>query len=508
MGFAYYGRSYKLADPSCGRMGCPFIPKEGGSPGKCTNFPGVMSNREIRQLIQDENITPILNETAMVKYFTYDKGSSWIGYDDKDTFALKQAFANDRCLGGIMIWSIDFDAETGGSGQDDEPGGSNDDNLVWIDPKIWKQPTPTAQCYFPCTLVLPPFPIETSTRIPYPRVTITSSDTVQHTSSVKGTITFPPITVTEVGLRTIVISGGSTSCTTTDGSSSCTTYPPATTELSTSVKLSTTTTWPASTWVDDEHSRKHTTRPKTPEITFPPPSFSIKLPEITIRYGEPSPAAKRCAYAALDCPPASYTNTKTSMVVGPAPEPSNEPAPEPGDVNGPPPDDEGDEGDDEDTFCVLPDPTNDEPTPGSPSTAAPPPPPATTTTPPKNTPNFDKDSDPSCYNKGYKANRGSMITAIDSFCAQMVTASKGKTLGKGVFEPDSSDMSDDKSYIVYHTSFEVLEGCEWGFDEAWCKFELRKPLDKCNTKGENGKQGGTLDGNCIKWKLYAEVKNN
>jgi len=49
-----------------------------------------MSNREIRELIKDENITPILNETAMVKYFTYGE-DSWIGYDDDETYAMKQA---------------------------------------------------------------------------------------------------------------------------------------------------------------------------------------------------------------------------------------------------------------------------------------------------------------------------------------------------------------------------------------------------------------------------------
>jgi chitinase len=70
-------------------MGCPFVAGQGGAPGKCTNSPGVMSNREIRQLIKDQKITPILNETAMVKYFTYG-GDSWIGYDDEETYALKQ----------------------------------------------------------------------------------------------------------------------------------------------------------------------------------------------------------------------------------------------------------------------------------------------------------------------------------------------------------------------------------------------------------------------------------
>ncbi|KAJ9653598.1 hypothetical protein H2201_009128 [Coniosporium apollinis] len=113
LGLAYYGRTYKLSDPACGSMGCGFRPGEGGSPGSCTNFPGVLSNKEIRRLITDGGYTPFLNKTAMVKYFTY-AGDSWVGYDDEETYAMKEAFANDRCLSGIMIWSVDFDASVGG----------------------------------------------------------------------------------------------------------------------------------------------------------------------------------------------------------------------------------------------------------------------------------------------------------------------------------------------------------------------------------------------------------
>ncbi|EMD61573.1 carbohydrate-binding module family 18 protein [Bipolaris sorokiniana ND90Pr] len=112
MGLAYYGRTYTLADPSCGKMGCSFIPDKGGAAGSCTNFPGVLSNREIKRIVKDEGVTPYFNQTAMVKYFTY-QGNSWVGYDDAETYAMKEAFANSYCLGGIMIWSIDFDDETG-----------------------------------------------------------------------------------------------------------------------------------------------------------------------------------------------------------------------------------------------------------------------------------------------------------------------------------------------------------------------------------------------------------
>ncbi|OAG16142.1 glycoside hydrolase, partial [Alternaria alternata] len=110
MGLAYYGRSYKLADASCSKMGCAF--KGPGAAGECTAFEGVLSNREIQSMIEKEGITPYFNQTAMVKYFTY-AGDSWVGYDDDETLTLKELFANSLCLGGLMIWSIDYDAQAG-----------------------------------------------------------------------------------------------------------------------------------------------------------------------------------------------------------------------------------------------------------------------------------------------------------------------------------------------------------------------------------------------------------
>lgn len=52
MGIAYYGRTYQLSDPSCSEMNaCGFVPKKGGAPGQCTNFEGVLSNREIQTML-------------------------------------------------------------------------------------------------------------------------------------------------------------------------------------------------------------------------------------------------------------------------------------------------------------------------------------------------------------------------------------------------------------------------------------------------------------------------
>lgn len=101
LGLAFYGRTYELADPSCASMGCRFKFNKTGAAGECTDFSGVLSNREIQRMIQKNGYKPYFNFTAMVKYFTYDK-INWVGYDDAQTLGMKEAFANSRCLGGLM----------------------------------------------------------------------------------------------------------------------------------------------------------------------------------------------------------------------------------------------------------------------------------------------------------------------------------------------------------------------------------------------------------------------
>jgi GH18 family chitinase len=35
--------------------------------------------------------------------------NQWVSYDDEKTFKIKLNYANERCLGGTMIWSVDQD---------------------------------------------------------------------------------------------------------------------------------------------------------------------------------------------------------------------------------------------------------------------------------------------------------------------------------------------------------------------------------------------------------------
>ncbi|KAL2076239.1 hypothetical protein VTL71DRAFT_1182 [Oculimacula yallundae] len=113
MGIAYYGRTFTAASTDCGVMGCGF-----SGPGRaygCTNFKGVLSNMEIRKMIKETGAEPFLLEGAMVKELVYDT-DQWVAYDDYETIALKERFARKRCLGGTMIWSIDYDSPTSDNG--------------------------------------------------------------------------------------------------------------------------------------------------------------------------------------------------------------------------------------------------------------------------------------------------------------------------------------------------------------------------------------------------------
>lgn len=106
LGLGFYGRSFTLKDPSCNTPFCPF--SGGGNPGDCTQTSGILSNAEIQRLITANDITPILESVAGVKYMSWDS-NQWVSYDDEDTYTLKRNFANGLGLGGTMAWALDLD---------------------------------------------------------------------------------------------------------------------------------------------------------------------------------------------------------------------------------------------------------------------------------------------------------------------------------------------------------------------------------------------------------------
>ncbi|KAF9630004.1 putative glycosyl hydrolases family 18 protein [Lasiodiplodia theobromae] len=106
MGLGFYGRAFQLEDPSCSKPGCRF--KGGATKGACSGESGILSYREIKEIIKTDKLKPYHDKTAGVKYITY-RGDQWVSFDDDDTFKQKKELAADLGLGGFLIWAVDQD---------------------------------------------------------------------------------------------------------------------------------------------------------------------------------------------------------------------------------------------------------------------------------------------------------------------------------------------------------------------------------------------------------------
>ncbi|GME35753.1 Chitin-binding type 1 protein [Neofusicoccum parvum] len=106
MGLGFYGRSFQLENPSCSKPGCRF--KGGATKGACSGEAGILSYREIQEIIKKDKLKPYHDKTAGVKYITYGT-DQWVSFDDADTFKQKKDLAADLGLGGFLIWAVDQD---------------------------------------------------------------------------------------------------------------------------------------------------------------------------------------------------------------------------------------------------------------------------------------------------------------------------------------------------------------------------------------------------------------
>ncbi|EMD70067.1 glycoside hydrolase family 18 protein, partial [Bipolaris sorokiniana ND90Pr] len=105
MSLGFYGRTFTMKDPNCMNTGCEFT--EGAKGGECTGIPGVLSAAEINKII-DNGAKVSHDLEAAAKIFTWD-GNQWASFDDVKTLKIKLDYANQRCLGGTMVWAIDLD---------------------------------------------------------------------------------------------------------------------------------------------------------------------------------------------------------------------------------------------------------------------------------------------------------------------------------------------------------------------------------------------------------------
>jgi hypothetical protein len=101
----------------------------------------------------------------------------------------------------------------GGGGGGSGEGGSGGSGDVYIDPVIWREPSPRVTCTAPCTFILPPKVLPTFTTISFPPYTtdleIVWTSNGQTTRSFQTTtLTLPPITTRTISFYEWTFNGG------------------------------------------------------------------------------------------------------------------------------------------------------------------------------------------------------------------------------------------------------------------------------------------------------------
>ncbi|KAM9444885.1 acidic mammalian chitinase-like [Clarias gariepinus] len=107
MGFATYGRTFKLSSLAVSGLGAPSSGP--GTAGNYTREAGMLAYYEICSFLQGTSIQWIQDQK--VPYAT--KGDQWVGFDTKKSFDTKVAYLKKNKFGGAFVWTLDLDDFTG-----------------------------------------------------------------------------------------------------------------------------------------------------------------------------------------------------------------------------------------------------------------------------------------------------------------------------------------------------------------------------------------------------------
>lgn len=105
LGMAAFGRTYTLADDRCKELHCPFrSPGLGG----CGNTPGFLPFAEISEYIDANSYDELHHDISSSSMVAVVDSDQMISFDNEETWAIKEAYAEMMCLRGTMLWSIDM----------------------------------------------------------------------------------------------------------------------------------------------------------------------------------------------------------------------------------------------------------------------------------------------------------------------------------------------------------------------------------------------------------------
>ncbi|CAH1104765.1 unnamed protein product [Psylliodes chrysocephalus] len=112
LGIVLYGRSFTLADKTNTSLYAPII--EGGKEGPFSRQSGILGYNEICAF--HNNGTYVWDDEQKVPHRIYDE-DQWVGFEDERSVQHKVDYALKNNLGGIMVWSLDYDDFRGTCGE-------------------------------------------------------------------------------------------------------------------------------------------------------------------------------------------------------------------------------------------------------------------------------------------------------------------------------------------------------------------------------------------------------
>ncbi|KAJ3299922.1 hypothetical protein HDU76_006191 [Blyttiomyces sp. JEL0837] len=122
LGIGFYGRSFKLSDPTCVdpyqlctyqnpgvQIGDNY--QNTADPGSCTKTGGFLAYYEIEDWVLNDDFQYLVYDNLSTSVIMqYNDGSDWIGFDTTRLIVDKMTRATAFCLGGIAAWSVDMDS--------------------------------------------------------------------------------------------------------------------------------------------------------------------------------------------------------------------------------------------------------------------------------------------------------------------------------------------------------------------------------------------------------------
>jgi chitinase len=109
VGVSSYGRSFKMVNPSCTGVMCKFsgTPKlSNADPGYCTGTPGYISNAEIAELSENDDVEQWFDTESSSNILTWD--GNWIAYMDDDQKDSRISWVKGLNFAGTTDWAVDL----------------------------------------------------------------------------------------------------------------------------------------------------------------------------------------------------------------------------------------------------------------------------------------------------------------------------------------------------------------------------------------------------------------